>query len=222
MFDFPHLPRNAMSYAKRKLLYGHGINDSSYLVCLKKGVKGNPTGRNIECPFYTVWCHVLCHTYSENYHKKHPTSAENSMVPEWHSFTVFRDWMNTQKWQNKNLNKRILEHGNKVYGPETCVFVAREIINIFVCGRKKKSANIGLPIGVCFNRNRTVNRKGSGEFVATYNNCGRQGHLGVFTTAQAAHQAYIKAKVGHIRELAALEPEPIRSALLRHADLIAA
>ena len=57
-----------------------------------------------------------------------------------------------------------------------------------------------------------------GFFYAKLNVDGTYTYLGTFKTVAAAEKVYKKAKAIHFRNIATRESEPIRSALLRHAD----
>ena len=39
--------------------------------------------------------------------------------------------MEKQDWEGKFIDKDLLFPGNKVYGPDTCVFVTRQLNNLF-------------------------------------------------------------------------------------------
>ncbi len=76
---------------------------------------------------YTTWNNMLKRCYSEVEHRRNPTYIGCSVHPEWHNFQTFA------KWYDKNhpidgskyeLDKDILVNGNRVYSPETCLFVS--------------------------------------------------------------------------------------------------
>jgi hypothetical protein len=87
--------------------------------------------------------------------------------------------MVTQDWKGKQLDKDLLFEGNKVYSPETCVFIP-QLINKFTLD----SINTrGLyPIGVSW-------CQASSKFRAQCNNpfTRKQEYLGVFDTEIEAH-----------------------------------
>ncbi len=106
----------------KKLVYGVGINDADYKVNTL-----SPSGDKwLRCPIYTQWKNMMARCYGKSTHKRQPTYVGCSVHPEWHSFTRFRGWMVTQDWEGKQLDKDFRVNGNKVYGPDTCIFLSRK------------------------------------------------------------------------------------------------
>ena len=111
---------------KNKLVYGVGINDVDYPVIKKEN------GKNVwMCPYYRTWTGMLQRAYSDKLKQKRPTYEDVTVCEEWGSFMRFREWMETQDWKGKHLDKDILFQGNKVYSPDTCVFVDG-VVNNFI------------------------------------------------------------------------------------------
>lgn len=163
------------------LVVGVGINDAPYIVC--------PTvaGVKVYCPFYRVWVDMLTRCYSAKAQVKDVTYKGCSVAPEWLTFTAFRAWMVKQPWQGNQIDKDLLVEGNKVYGPDTCLFVSRGV-NVFMTD---SGAAIGdYPIGVTLYRN--------GKYKAM---CGRE-YLGYYATIEGASRAYKRCKVKQARVLA--------------------
>lgn len=84
---------------------------------------------------YKCWNHMLRRCYSEVYHNKRPTYKGCTAVERWHNFQNFcediKDLPGYEKWllnENKDmeLDKDIRVKGNKIYGPDTCMFVTKE------------------------------------------------------------------------------------------------
>lgn len=195
-----HCLKKSMSH--RKLILGHGINDAGYLT--------NPTvgGKKVMCKYYRTWRSMIGRCYSIKCHAKQPTYIGCTVAPEWHSFVEFRSWMEHQDWQGKHLDKDLIQPGNKVYGPEACVFVPREINNLLTTTH---AARGDLPLG--------VSRHGKG-FRAYVGINGERQNLGTFTTPEEAHTAYITAKAAHIRHVAAEQSDSrLTAALIRHAGM---
>ena len=114
---FNHLRRNMKA---KKLIYGVGINDATYQV------SDRSSGKEVRCPFYILWKNVLARCYSPAYQKNNTTYIGCSVDHRWYSFMAFRAWVETKDWKDKQLDKDILVLGNKVYGPDTCMFVDRK------------------------------------------------------------------------------------------------
>jgi len=200
---FPCIKAIERYISRRKPLFGVGVNDSDYIT--------NPVigDSRIMCPFYSKWRKMMERCYSKKLQRKHPTYIGCSIAPEWRSFMSFRSWMIKQDWEGKQLDKDILFPGNKVYSPETCVFVSPEINTLLVdC----KASRGKYPQGVHLN-------KTNGKFIAQARAYGKKKNLGSFNTVEAAHAAARKAKAKHITNIAQTQSEPIRTALLRHAKL---
>jgi hypothetical protein len=98
---------------------------------------------------YGAWQHMLIRCYSSKYHEKKPTYIGCSVCDEWHNYQNFAKWYDENYYEIKNemmcLDKDILVKGNKVYSPETCVFVPQIINSLFTNCRNKRG---NLPIGV--------------------------------------------------------------------------
>lgn len=169
-----------------KLVYGVGINDADYNVYEYDGPINNKKIVWV-CPFYVKWKDVLARCYSEKFQVNCPTYIGCSTPKEWHKFSNFKSWMETQDWENKHLDKDILYRGNKIYSPETCVFVDQKINKFLTEGDSNRGP---YPIGVSFH-------KASGKFIAQCNQVvnDKRKHLGLFSDPQEAHQAWLSYKL---------------------------
>ena len=119
--------------------------------------------------------------------------------------TVCDNWLNFQnyaEWRENNfyqvndekmqLDKDILFKGNKIYSPETCIFVPQRINELFVKSDKTRG---DLPIGV---RQLPYNK-----FQAYYNNYnGKFISLGVYDTPEEAFLSYKQFKENLIKQVA--------------------
>lgn len=145
---------------------------------------------------YDKWTDMFKRCYSKERLKKYVT-YEGCLVHEfWHNFQNFAKWYeeNFKSWMNKNwhLDKDILIKNNKIYSPDNCSFVPREINALFI---KRENLRGDYPIGVSLN-------KVLGKFSATCNRGNKRNHIGFFTTPEAAFQAYKQAKEDYIKEVA--------------------
>jgi hypothetical protein len=185
---------------KAKLVCGVGVNDANYVT------KPRINGERVVCLFYLAWQNMLMRCYDPKYLAKYPTYIGCSVVPEWLSFMTFRAWMVGQDWQGRELDKDLLFPGNKVYGPETCVFISHGL-NVFTTG--SAAARGEFPIGVYWD-------KQSGRFRAKCSNpfSGKREHLGYFTCPDAAHEAWRKRKHELALQIAALHADPRIAAAL--------
>lgn len=167
-----------------KKVYGKGIKDADYLIRTKKEIDGGLV--DWSCPYYDRWKGMLVRCYSENSLKKHPTYEGCTVCDEWLYFSNFRKWMVDQDWEGKQLDKDILFEGNKIYSPDTCVFVPKNV-NLFVITRNKSRGDCML--GVSYDKKRK-------RFEARCSNpfTKKNEKLGRFKTELEAHQAWLKRK----------------------------
>ncbi len=108
-----------------KLVQGVGINDADYPVTSVN----KSSGKRIRCPFYSKWDSMLTRCYSKKFQERRPSYKGCCVCEEWLTFSNFKRWMEVQDWRGKQLDKDLLVDGNKIYSPETCVFVTTEINN---------------------------------------------------------------------------------------------
>lgn len=164
----------------KKLVYGVGLNDS------KEIAQTTINGEKVTCPYYRTWVNMLARCYSASYQKRHPTYVGCTVSPEWLVFSTFRAWMLHQHWRGKALDKDLLIQGNKVYSPNTCVFVD-QTINSFMNDNGAKRGQWS--IGVYY-------QKQSQKFMAQCRNplTGKRDYLGLHDYPEKAHQAWLKRK----------------------------
>jgi len=190
-------------YKTNKLIYGLGLNDANYVV------KRTVNGKRTTCPFYRKWIAMFKRAYCQDYHKKNPTYTECSIVKEWHSFMNFRAWMMFQDWEDKQLDKDIIRPGNKVYGPNTCVFVTKHINSLLT----NMSVENKYTKGAC------IKKDGNLEVMCSVK--GKKQYVGRFSTHEAASKAYREFKSAHIISVANEQTDVrVRYGLLKHARML--
>jgi hypothetical protein len=191
---------------KPRKVHGVGINDSNYAISSR-----DADGKLLLCPYYDAWKHMLERAYCPKLHARYPTYTGVTVCEEWHSFMAFRAWMEAQDWEGKHLDKDIIVPGNKVYSPDTCVFVP-PALNALLTDRA--AARGECPIGVSWSKSRK-------KFSAHITIDGRRKHLGRFTCPHEAHMTWRKAKVRLIRDAAREQDDPrVYAGLMRHAARI--
>ena len=182
-----------------RLVYGVGINDADYVV-KKKETIGYVDGKQKQkliwiCPFYRTWSSMLGRCYSSKHQNKQPTYKGCSVSEEWLTFSNFKRWMEQQDFVGKQLDKDLLFEGNKVYSAETCVFVTK-MVNTFITDRVNDRGEwlIGASWHKCTNK-----------FVSYCSNLftKKREYLGLFTSEQEAHNAWLKRKLELAHLLAA-------------------
>ena len=191
---------NKMSISKRKLVFGIAVNDADYITSQKIN------GKQLMCPYYVKWLSMLTRCYSERFHKKNPTYKDCKVCDEWLIFSNFKLWMQKQDWKGKELDKDLLFQGNKIYSPEMCLFLNRQINTLL---NERGAFRRLYPIGVTFSKEKQ-------KFRAYISIRGITKSLGYFATQELTHKAYSKAKDTYIKKVASEQNEPVRSALLRY------
>lgn len=187
----------------KKLVYGVGINDAAYVVQKNEINKVNGVRKPSKawrCPYYQTWVDMLARCYSAKQQERRPTYKGCTVSDEWHAFSNFKNWMEMQEWEGKQLDKDLLFEGNKIYSAETCVFVTR-MVNMFTTDRGSDRGE--LMLGVILDKRRE-------KFRAQCSNTfsGKREFLGYFTCEQQAHKAWLKRKLELARLLAAEQSDP--------------
>lgn len=91
---------------------------------------------------YSTWQHMLMRCYSEEYQIKKPSYVDCSVCNEWHNFQNFAEWYEENYYEisgeKMQLDKDILFKGNKIYSPDTCIFVPIKVNAVFKSSTKNK------------------------------------------------------------------------------------
>lgn len=150
------------------------------------------------CPIYNMWCHMRSRCYCSKLHEKRPTYVGCSVCEEWLEFDNFRSWVIPQQWEGKQLDKDIIEPGNKVYCPEKCAFVSSQLNSLLIdCG----AARGEWPIGVCWSKQKH-------KFKTHIRINGKKQYIGYFDCPEDAHRAYVKRKIEYIQTFIDQETDP--------------
>lgn len=98
------------------------------------------------CPYYKKWFCILERCYSERFLTKRPTYRGCYVDESWRRLSDFIKWVDSQpnkNWEHCEPDKDILEVGNRCYGPNTVVFVTRDL-NLFIGNDKYgKDTSVG-------------------------------------------------------------------------------
>jgi len=170
---------------KRSLVFGVGVND--WVGNVKVG------GKDIK--EYQLWANMIKRCFSEECKQSRPTYEGVTCSKEWLSMTKFIEDVSQMKgyglsgWE---LDKDILQKGNKLYSKDTCCFVPQEVNSLLI---KRDNSRGEYPVGVYFH-------KASGKFMAQININGKRKNLGYFNTPEEAFQAYKTAKEAYIKVVA--------------------
>lgn len=161
----------------RKLKYGVGVTD----VLNARYEKS-----------YLIWNAMLSRCYNPESVNTNPTYIDCSVCNEWLIYSNFKAWFDDNYIEGYEIDKDILFKGNKIYSPQTCCFVPKEI-NALLTYRKRN--NNGLPIGVSKNNNKFMVR----VYIDSKNT-----YIGTFDTIEEASFAYKRAKENNIKRVASL------------------
>lgn len=143
---------------------------------------------------YSVWSSMIHRCYDEKYLKNKPTYRDKYVCDEWLCFENFEKWFNENYYEIENevmcLDKDILVKGNKVYSPNTCIFVPNSI-NILVVTQNRSDKLLG------------VHKTKSNTYNAIYGDgSGNNVYLGAFNNEEDAFLAYKNGKEKFIKKTA--------------------
>ena len=169
----------------KKLIYGIGYNSKGVHKTIKNGKRTKS---------YQAWRDMMRRCYDTDFHEIQPTYLGCSVDTRWHDFQSFAEWFYSHPYSDSGyqLDKDILVHGNKVYSPDSCVFIPKQL-NVLL--NNSRSSRGGLPQGVCWD-------KQSAKYKAQLSINGRHKNLGLFSNPQDAHTSYKKAKEAYVRDKA--------------------
>lgn len=143
---------------------------------------------------YYVWTDMIRRAYRSEESGRDPSYVDVYVCDEWLNFQTFGDWFESkfdyttdEVW---HLDKDVRIKGNKIYSPETCAFVPREINNLFLKCNKSRGK---YPLGVSFDK---------GKFKALIRKTEGQERKMTFDTELEAFYAYKTDKESHIKETA--------------------
>lgn len=192
------------------------LNDNTILTrrmsIIKNGQVKNPNHRTVCGVGYTgegeynrcvdnkhtqasrLWKGMIERCYG-NSKKKYKTYDDCTVVEEWHNFQNFARWYEDNYYevegQEMHLDKDILNKGNKVYGPETCVFVPEYINSLFT---KRQNHRGKYPIGVHYTSR-------GNKYISQLSSSGERIYLGRYNTPEEAFEVYKEYKENEIKRV---------------------
>ena len=165
-----------------------------------KGLESTVDENGERLDSYKCWKDMLRRCYSAKFQEKHPSYIVCSVCDDWLYYPNFKNWYdnNYYKINNKTsqLDKDILIKDNKVYSPDTCVFVPQFINSLFTKNQKTRG---DLPIGVTYDKAKKKYIAGLSVFKDGKSTLK---YLGSFDTADKGFEVYKKAKEEYIKEVA--------------------
>lgn len=154
----------------------------------------------ISTPQYNCWHGMFYRCLDKKFKEKCKTYDECQITEKWFNFQEFGQWYDEHYYKVENermsLDKDILIKGNKLYSPETCIFVPQRINMLFVKSNAKRT---NLPIGVSYDEklDKYVSR-----YSKIHNMKRISKYIGIFDTPIQAFNAYKFEKEKYIKEVA--------------------
>lgn len=142
-------------------------------------------------PLYRVWSAMIARGESSAVKAVRKSYVDVKCCDEWLSFSNFREWAITQKWKGRVLDKDLLVYGNKIYSPETCLFIDQRI-NSFIPICTKETKYLGVTT--------RTNPRSPSEELKPYSakimdfDTDKRIHLGSYADPIMAHKQYQRAK----------------------------
>jgi hypothetical protein len=115
---------------KNKLVLGVGINDLLTSSTTKA---------------YSTWYNMIRRCYPPQNQIRNYTYIGCTVCDEWLVFSNFKKWHDENYREGFHLDKDILIEDNKVYSPDTCVFVPQYLNSLLTDSRKARGE---CPVGV--------------------------------------------------------------------------
>lgn len=121
-----------------------------------------------------IWDKVLQRCYDKTYLKNNKAYRNVTVCEEWLNFSIFFEWFKLNYIKNFFIDKDLFQLGvsDKIYSPNTCIFLDRKINNF-----------IKIP-----------NKKDKWLSMCTDFNSGSSVYLGTFKTKEEARQPYVEFK----------------------------
>lgn len=184
---FESSPASNRAINIRRPIYGVGINDVSFITSCKLN------GKKFSHPAYVAWKNILTRAFDHSYISKFPTYHNVTVCAEWMVFSSFLVWWKQNYKTGWQLDKDLIQLGNRVYSPSTCVYIPSWINSFTLSGKKNLSTG---KVGACYCKKR-------GKFTSTYSHplSGQKIRTGYFNSEYEARYYWLKQKANLAFEL---------------------
>lgn len=150
---------------------------------------------------YKTWVSMIRRCYSEVELNKEPSYIGCSICEEWLNYQNFAQWYDENYYEIDNevmeIDKDIIYKGNKLYSPNTCIFVPSRINCLFTKTNAKRG---DYPIGVKYHKRDNVFESCCSNIV---NNKKKTIYIGRFNNPiDAFYKGYKPFKESYIKEVA--------------------
>lgn len=143
---------------------------------------------------YEKWKRMIHRCYDEKSLISTPCYRETSVCTEWHNLQNFGEWYeenyNPKTMQGWQLDKDILQNGNKIYSPETCCFIPQDVNKFLVRPSNRRDK---LPLGI-----RLIGK----VYEVSISKHNKRVRLGSNTIIEKAFELYKNAKEEYAKEIA--------------------
>lgn len=150
---------------------------------------------------------MLSRCYSERYLSKHQSYIGSSVCDEWLKFSNFKKWMQSQDWRGKQLDKDFLSDGQRVYSPDTCIFISGALNKFLTDNAASRGP---MMLGVVW-----VDKRGRYHSQCRNPFTRRKEFLGAFIDEISAHRAWLSKKHQHACRYADMQEDPRVAQALR-------
>ena len=178
--------------------YERTVYDIGYLGEGKYKVKENGKTSRV----YNTWRGILTRCYSDKYQEKHFTYEDCNASEKFHNFQNFGDWDSENFYQIEGekmcLDKDILVKHNKIYSPETCIYVPQRINTLFTKSDKSRG---DYPIGISYEKTNSK-FKVQCHLINPETGKSKLKHLGYYETQEKAFEVYKYYKEKNIKQVA--------------------
>ena len=178
------------------------INDVKYKpedwtpTCMKKSIcnigylgTNDADGYCVNSNAYRRWANMIQRCYYDKVHEYKPYYEPCTVCEEWHNFSNFKVWYDENNIEGKklDLDKDLLEQGNSVYSPDTCVLVSHYINTVFETRGMKNN----------------IVKKSDGNIYEVFMSLlGKRIDIGIFNSEVEAKKELKKYKEDYIKQLA--------------------
>ena len=191
--QYGNFKKGVVSCPYERTVYGVGyIGEGKY--------KMSKNGKAVKC--YEVWIKILQRCYDDICHKDRPTYNQCNIYEDWLNYQNFAEWYYKNYYEvddeRMTLDKDILIKGNKIYSPETCIFVPERINTLFVKCDKSRG---NYPVGVYYHK-RDKKFRAQCSVYDFEKRKSRQEQLGYYNTPEEAFEVYKEFKEKNIKQVA--------------------